>query len=68
MLCLKDSIQCILDFQRTLSNFLAVTNVFAECCNLGSNFRFLFSVNGLLFRGRTANLILELGALAYQGF
>jgi len=66
MLCFKGTVQRLLDFQGTLLNLLAVTNLLAECCNLGSNFRFFLLENYFSCRGSTANLILELSALSSQ--
>ncbi len=68
MLRFKSTVQCVLDFQGTLLNLLAVTNVLAESCDFGCNLRFLFSERNLPFRGGTADFVLELGTLAYQGF
>ena len=42
MLRLKSTVQRILDFQGTLFDFFAVTNVLAQGCDFGSNLRFLF--------------------------
>ena len=68
MLCLVGTVQRVLDFQGTLFDFLAVTNVLSECCNLGSKICFLLAKNYLLFRGSTADFVLELGALGGQRF
>ena len=68
MLRFKSTVQCVLDFQGTLFDFLAVPNVLAQGCDFGSNLRFLFSEKNLLFRGGTADFVLELGALGGQRF
>ena len=64
----KSTIQRILNFQRTLFDFLAVPDVLAQGCDSGSNLRFLFSEKNLPFRGGTADFVLEFGTLVYQGF
>ena len=68
MLYLVGTVQRVLDFQGTLFDLLAVSNVLAQGCNLGSNLRFLFSEKNLLFWGGTADFVLELGALGGQRF
>ena len=68
MFCLIGTVQRILNFRGTLFDFLTVPDVLAESCNLGSNFRFLFSKKNLLFWESTADFILELGTLSSQRF
>ena len=68
MLRFKSTVQRILDFQGTLFDFFAVTNILAESCDFGSNLRFLFSEKNLLLRSGTADFVLEFGTLVYQGF
>lgn len=68
MLRFKSTVQCVLDFQGTLFDFLTVPDGLAQGCDFGSNLRFLFSEKNLLFRGGAADFVPEFGTLVYQGF
>lgn len=65
MLRFKSTVQRVLDFQGTLLDFFAVTNVLAQGCDFGSNLYFLFSEKNLLLRRGAADFVLEFGTLVY---